>query len=264
MATKAAKKPAPKAQVPTKRGEVPGALILMGDQQQVPDYIKPGNRGSEHVGTEDMVIPRLEVVQALSPALERDDPNYIEGAKQGDLVNSVTRQNYGKEVFIVPVYYTKQWLVWKDRTKGGGFFGAYPSPAEAEARIEQEGDDALEAIDTPTHLCLLIDPQEGKIDEIMISMPRTKAKISRQWNSMIKLAGGDRFSRVYRVTTALEENKKGKFQNYVVQAAGFPAKVVYDKAEKLYQAVSAGDRTVVMDTTGFQEAEVDPEGNSEM
>ena len=172
MAKSAAKKKPPVVGVPATQES---ALILMGDQQVVPDYIKQGNRGSENVGTEDLVIPRLEVVQALSPALERDNPGYIEGAKAGDLTNSVTRQLYGREVFVVPVYFTKQWLIWKDREKGGGFRGAYPSQVEANERIEQEDDsEDLEAIDTPTHLCLLIDTQENKVDEVMVSMPKTR------------------------------------------------------------------------------------------
>jgi len=236
-------------------GEAGGALILMGDKQPVPAHIrKDTQRGSEKVGTEDLVIPRLEIVQALSPAVDKNDPGYIQGATTGDLTNSVTNRLYGREVFVVPVYYTKQWLVWKDRQKGGGFFGAYPNPAEAEARAEQEGGkkSGVQVIDTPTHLCLIVNPDAGSVDEILIPMPRTKAKVSRALNSMIKLAGGDRFSRVYRITTQQEKNAKGTFHNYVIGQCGFPAVKLYKAAEALYTKVAAGDKTFVMDTKGYQ------------
>ena len=245
--TAVAKKPADEAG----QGE---ALILMGDQMPTPDYVQTGQqRGSEQVQADDLVIPRLEVVQALSPAVTYGDPGFIKGAAVGDLINSVTNQNYGKSVYVVPVHYTKQWLVWRDRAQGGGFLGAFPNPSLAEDKVQAEGGKAkgVESIDTPTHLCLLINTASHKVEEIIVSMPRTKAKISRQWNSMIRLAGGDRFSRAYQVASQVEKNAKGTFANFVVAASGFPAKSVFMQAEKLYASVTSGQRNVVMDTKGF-------------
>lgn len=238
-------------------------------QDQVPDYIKQeGNRGSENVTMEDMVIPRLEIVQGLSPAVKRGDPGYIDGAKLGDLNNSVTRKLYGDEIFLVPVHFSVQYLVWQQRryidpatnkevSTDGGFFGAYPTQHEAQARADQEGGLAkgIEVLDTPQHLCLSVDRETGDVEEIMVSMPRTKAKISRQWNSLIKLAGGDRFSRVYRLGTELQKNTQGDFYNFSVKQAGFPSKNLYERAEALYEVVSKGERRVVMDVTGLSEAE---------
>jgi hypothetical protein len=241
-----------------------------------PDYIKtdgPG-RGSENVGTDDVVIPRLEVVQALSPQVKEGDPKFNDDARAGMLVNSVTGQLYGREVFVVPVIYTKQWLVWmarKDKAGNplpGGFFGAYNSPEEAQVRVEAEGGAAkyIESIDTPQHLCLIVDGNTGKFDEIMVSMPRTKAKISRAWNSMVKMAGGDRFSRVYRVATSLEKNQRGDFYNFAIAPAGFPALPLYRAAESLYKQVSGKGRTIVMDTSGFNDDDAggSPNPSSEM
>ena len=240
------------------------SLVLV--QDQVPEYLQGQQeaRGSEHVGTEDLVIPRLEVVQAQSPAITEGDPGFVKGAKLGDLINSVTNQIYGREVFVVPVHYSKQWLVWRDRQKGGGFRGAYPNPEEAKDRVEQEGGKAagFEAVDTPTHLCLIVNRETGGVDEIIVSMPKTKAKVSRQWNSMIKMAGGDRFSRVYRIMSQSETNAKGTFQNYVIGQSGFPSKALYQRAEKLYLAVKGGERNVVMDVKGFDAGgDTDEEGD---
>ena len=229
-------------------------------QDQVPDHLQGktqgAGRGSENVGTEDLVIPRLEVLQALSPMCTRANAEYNKSAEPGMLTNSVTNQLYGKEVFVVPVHYSKQWLVWKDRQKGGGFFGAYPDPEAAKDRVNQEGGEeaGVLAIDTPTHLCLLINRETNAVDEVIVSMPRTKAKISRQWNSMIRMAGGDRFARVYRITSNAEKNAKGEYFNFAVAQSGFPAKGLYAKAEKLWASIDKG-RTFKMDTTGFDPGE---------
>ncbi len=228
------------------------AMVLV--QDQVPDYIDMNSqRGSENVGTDDLIIPRLEVLQALSPAVTKGDPGYIPGAEPGDLVNSVTNQNYGKEVFVVPAHYSKMFLVWRDRKQGGGFLGSFPDPEQANERIAaEENKQGLAVMDTPTHICLLINRETGKCEEIIIPMPRTKAKVSRQWNSIIRLAGGDRFSRVYRISTGSEKNDKGSFWNFVISHTGFPSKKVYLQAEDLYKAVSAGGRVIKMDTSGYE------------
>ena len=269
------KGPQGKTQQPSQQQQKPGtsvttgegaAMILMGDKADLSHIKTDQTRGNENVKQDDLVIPRLEVVQALSPALKPDDPGFCEGAKMGDLLNSVTNQTYGREAFIVPVHYTKQWLVWKKRTAGGGFFGAYPSPEEAKDRCEQEGGERgnIEVIDTPTHLCLLVNPQTGKTEEVVLSLPRTKAKVSRAWNSMIKLTGQDRFARVYRVSTAVEKNQKGEFYNFVIAQAGAPNKVLYQRAEALFNQIAHGGRTINMDTKGYDTEESGSHGDSEM
>lgn len=225
--------------------------------EQQPDYIATNAaRGAENVGVEDIVIPRLELIQSQSPAVKRNDPKFIKGAELGMLNNSVTRELYGDIVYVVPVYYTKQWLVWRDQKKGGGFAGAYDTQAEAQARADKEGGakDGWEALDTPQHLCLLMNKETGRLEEIMISLPRTKAKVSRAWNSMMRMAGSDTFSRVYKIATAEETNKQGQtYFNYVISPVGFPPEFVYREAEALYKRIASGDRRVVMDTSGLAE-----------
>lgn len=274
-ASKQAAAPTPepeKKQVPATTGgkiDTKG-MILVGDQQDV-SHIKNTARGNENVGVDDLVIPRLEIVQGLSPALKPGDPGYIEGAKQGDLINSVTNRVYGREVFVVPVHYSKQWLVWKLFEQGGGFFGAFNNPQDAEKRKEEvvaggEKADFIEVLDTPTHLCLLVNMAENTIDEVMIPMSKTKAKVSRAWNTMVRLTGQDRFARAYRISTALEKNKKNQeYWNYVVSQSGTPNPLLYGKAEKLFEQVSTGARNVVMDVKnmGADGATAD-ESNAEM
>lgn len=256
MASKPATKTAARPQTTAVDKPKPkGALILQ--QDQVPAHIRQdSNRGSENVGVKDLVVPRLEIVQGLSPAVKRGDPGFIKGAMPGMFSNSVTRQLYGEEIMVVPVWYDLQYLVWRDRKQGsgeGGFFGAYPDMIEASERASQEGgaQNGIVIIDTPQHLCLLPNFETGQIEEIMISMPRTKAKISRQWNSMIKLAGGDRFGRVYKLTTVLQKNAKGDFYNFQVAPAGFPGEELYRQAEAFYTQVKSGARKVVMDVSGL-------------
>lgn len=210
---------------------------------EMPDFLKDmkSNRGAENVTADDLVVPRLEVVQALSPCRKKSDPAYIEGAEEGMLFNNVTRELYGAEVSVIPVYFRKEYLVWKDRKKGGGFRGSFPSEAAAEESIKgQEDADDLEALDTNQQFCLLVG-KDGKPQEIVISMSRSKAKVSRRWNSLIRMNGGDSFSRVYKVSVVSEKNKNNEdYYNLTVAPQGFPTKELYLAGEDMYKAIASG------------------------
>ena len=226
--------------------EAPVAMF----SDDVPEYLKGAqhaSRGSENVGADDIVIPRIEIVQNTSPCKDESDASYIPGASEGQMFNVVTRELYGKETYIIPIFYRKEYLIWKKREKGasgGGtsdFQGSFETEEDAEsARLKLEQADKYEVIDTPVHFCLLLNTKSGRVEEVVLSMSRTKNKVSRKWNSLIKMNGGDRFSRVYRLYTVREENDFGKFFNYGVSVAGFPSLQVFKQAESLYNLISSG------------------------
>lgn len=267
-ATKAGAKPAAKpaatvTKANTNKGVVTapksiGNTSLMRGED-IPDYIKrDGGRGNEDVGMEDQVIPRLEIVQALSPCLKKNDAGYIEEAEVGDIFNTVTRQVFKEGVIVIPVLYTKQYLIWKDRKKGGGFRGSFNTIEEANARIQTEPEneqDDLEAVETGQQLVLVVN-DDGTADEAVISMAKTKLKVSRQFNSLVKMGGGDRFSRTYRFFTADAANAAGEeYKNFAFSSHGFPEKEAYEKAESLYNALKTGARNMVVDTSDGGEAD---------
>ncbi|MFZ3045219.1 MAG: hypothetical protein WA151_04845 [Desulfatirhabdiaceae bacterium] len=219
------------------------STVGVGVVEEMPDWMKDmgdDNRGNEGITKEDLVIPRLSIIQAISPELDEKDPAYIEGAKNGMLFNTLTKKLY-TEVLVIPVAYEKKYLLWRDRKKGGGFGGQYDTEQEANAAImDMEDPDEWEATDTPTHLCLVV--SDGKPFEIAIPMPKSKAKVSRQFNSTIRLLGGPRFSRVYKISVVDDKKKStgDKFKNFNVIPAGFPNQELFQLAEKLYTDLSAG------------------------
>lgn len=216
----------------------------------IPEFLKKGSqRGAENVTSDDVIIPRVELIQALSPARKKNDPGYIEGADEGMLFNNVTRELYGPELIVVPVFYTKQYLVWKDRKQGGGtngFRGAFNSKAEAEAAIAELAEDGLEVVDTAQHFVLAY--HEGKWTEAVISMAKSKIKVSKRWNSLMRLTDTDSFSRAYKLSAVTETNARNEqYFNYNVTAMGFVPKEVYEQGEKLYNVISKGGVKVSSD-----------------
>lgn len=205
-------------------------------------------RGSENVTADDLVIPRLELVQSLSPCRKKNDPQYIPGCEEGQFYNNVTREIYGMSVMVVPVYYRKEWCLFKDRNAGGGFRGAFKSEYEAKLELTKldEGDDC-EVVEMAQHFCLLIRPtkEEGAkgaaMEEIVVSMSKSKLKVSKRWNSLIRLQLDDSFARVYELSSIMETNSKNQdYYNLSVKVAGYPNDLVYNAAEDLYSSIVAG------------------------
>lgn len=69
--------------------------------------------GFEDEDAGDMIIPRVKVVQTLSP--ERKDKQ----ANEGDIINSLTKERLNGKTFI-PVFKFNNNIYWKDRADGGG------------------------------------------------------------------------------------------------------------------------------------------------
>lgn len=247
-AAKAAPAPAPAA---SKSREV-ATQTNEGILADRPAHLKAGQgRGAENVTHQDLVIPRLEVVQSLSPARDKRHADYIDGAEEGILFNSVTRELYGEDVTVIPCYYLKEWLIWKDRKKGGGFRGAFPSKAEAEAAIKSlkqkdgkpEDPADFVAMDTAQMFCLLVTPK-GPAQQIVVSMSKSKMKVARKWNSLINLSGDDSFAKAYRIESVQDENSANEsFWNIKVTPLGYVAESLYIQGEKLYELLKAGGAT---------------------
>jgi hypothetical protein len=222
-----------------------------------PDWMGESNRGSEEVTINDLTIPRLSIIQDLSPQRKKNAAEYIEGAEEGMLFNTVTNQLYVEPVLFVPVYFRMEWIVWKHRDAGGGFVGAYATQEEAVAAVgehpmagqtTEKGDPVLEVQDTAQHFGLLLDPNSPldaiRTTEIVISMSRSQLKPSRQLNSQIRISGGDRWERYYKLSAVQVDGPRGEYYNWKVEQLGFVTEQVYAQAESLYESVKAGERDV--------------------
>lgn len=227
-------------------------LILTQDR---PDFVKDTGRGNEDVTVDDLSIPRLDVIQSLSPQRKKNDPAYIEGAEEGMLFNSVTGVLYGTEVMFVPAFFRMEYVIWKARQEGGGFCGAFPSQAEAREEMDRNEWTGLtfkdksaviptyEIVDTAQHFGLIVHGP-SKIEEVVISMSKSKMKASRQLNTLCKMAGGDRFASAYIVKSTEVNGDKGDYYSIAVKRAGWSTEDIYLVGEALYEAVSGGERNV--------------------
>lgn len=85
------------------------------------EYVSDNGQGAglEDVDTKDIEIPRITLMQALSPQVA--DGTF----KAGDLVQSVTSELLapaGEPLSIIPVKRFKTWIMWRSRDAGKGIF----------------------------------------------------------------------------------------------------------------------------------------------
>lgn len=210
-------------------------------------------RGNEGVTHEDLTIPRISIIQDLSPQHKKTKPEYIEGAEAGMAFNTVTSELYGDAILFVPVLFRKEYVIWKDLDAGGGFRGAFPSVNDAEEALAALDDaDDCEIVPTNQHFVLVLDPKSTAekpiMTEAVISMSKSQNKVSKQLNSMIHTAGHDRFAHLCKLKVVVDQNAAGQeYYNWRPERIGFVSEAMYAEGEKLYEAVSKGEKDVKRD-----------------
>ena len=215
------------------------ATQMNGVSAEMPDWLKKGNAGSEEVGAKDMILPRIDVLQALSPQIKKSDPAFIPGAEQGQIFNTVTGEIYGQDVTFIPVMFRKEYVLWKLRKAGGGFIGAFKTESEANQALAATQNPAdCEVVESHQHFAMVL--TDHGTEEAVFSMTKSKLKVSRALNTLIQIAGVDRFAKAYKIEAVEATSDKGDFWSFKVTNAGFVSQELYGKGKELYEMIKAG------------------------
>ena len=211
--------------------------------QELPAHLQNTNkgigRGNEEVGAH-ITIPRLKLLQKMSDEVDPHHPKYVESAKAGDYLNSLTGQNYGNAVYGLSVTFKNQWQVWRSREAGGGYGGTCSSIAAATEHVQtQEKPADWDINETHTHLLLLKDPETGQTDStpVIMDFASSKLRVSRDWNSQITMKGGDRFAGLWKLSSVTATSKTGNsWMNVATEFVGWAQEEDYKAAETLYES----------------------------
>ena len=191
---------------------------------------------------DDLIIPRITILQDLSPQVKERKAEFVEGAKVGMIYNSINNALDAKLMFI-PAHYHAPWVAWKPRPDGG-LVDNDVDPAiltEAEGFFEDGidrftghmspfGTDAdkvkVEVIKTPTWVGIAVG-ENGWTMPVAISFPATKSKAARKINTAINLckrkrSNGDGtfrppgFAHTFELGTAIEQAGENEWFGYTV------------------------------------------------
>lgn len=172
------------------------------------------SEGFEGIGAEDFTIPFLRILQILSPQVDADRSEFIQGAKPGMFFNTVTNRLYGTTIKVIPIMYKKIWLEWLPNR--GGLVGRHePKSISVNKEEFSSWKNSKGNLIAEHHVfyCLIA----GHFDEgpVVFSLTSTGIKHARNWNTQImmtRLPSGSRapfFSSVWEMETVKNMNAAG-------------------------------------------------------
>lgn len=230
----------------------------------------------DDTSAEDLAMPRLVLLQSNSKPCKKSEPEYVKGAEEGDLYNSLTRKVVAGDegVYFVPVKRRVVYLHWRDVDSGGGLiesFGEDPTefmkvePNEKGRRRTSENTEIVKTYETFGYV---VDRESGEYSEVLLSLASTQAKKQKRFNSLIRsltLPGGKQapeYAGLYKITTTPESNDQGSWYTFEFTAAGWTlaipntGKMIYESAKNFADMVKADDVNVKYEQ---DEVEVDEE-----
>lgn len=228
--------------------------------------------GMETADRDSFAIPFLSVLQKISPQVDEADAKYVEGAKGGQLFNSVTQKLYdGKQgVIFLPCAYQRRFIHWGARGSDGGGFKGEIMPEKAMAMLERgevreiggklyfpEVDGSVNEkrsdylSDTRNHFGILVDVETGETMNCLLSLTSTQIKKSKQLMSLlsaIKVKGSTgmvtppTWANQVRITTVLESNDQGSWYGIRFAPEGFvESQELYNAGRDFHRMISDGE-----------------------
>jgi len=220
----------------------------------VPAYMQDdlkANQGSEDVGQDDLVMPRLGQAQALSDQLKKTNEAYIPGLQVGDFFNTATSEVYGREVNVVPVKYFKQYIEFTPREEGGGIVARYDSVGEVPPEDLKFGPNGEKpkCTEFKNRLCLLV--KENGTEPIVVSCKSSNLKTMKFWNNKILQTGVAAIKQLWKLEAITRSGNNNEWEGFRPVLAGPTPEAVYPRAKEFLASLEG--KTVTMDATGLAE-----------
>jgi|TARA_R110002126_G_scaffold105052_4_gene239127 hypothetical protein len=185
--------------------------------------------GLENVTTRDLIVPRLTILQALSPQVQPKKPEYIHGAKVGDICDVGTQEIFEGPLQFLPVHYVKQYLEWAPRSSGKGLVKIHEDasildrckPDEKNRPTTPDGNYIAE-----TAQFFGLNLQAGG-RRCFLPMASTQLKKARRWLTLatsekVARENGSSFTpplfyRVYNLSAVDESNSEGDWTGWKIE-----------------------------------------------
>ncbi len=245
----------------TSEALVPVANSITTPADFLDQFAEDAGAGVNDMGASDLAMPFLSILQKSSPQVDDTSKKYIEGAKAGNIFNTLTGELYdgkGTGIAVIPCGYLKQYTEWTPRDEGGGFLGhhAEGSSIVKNSTVDDKGKrwtagHKTNLVDTAYYF-LLVKTGDGAWTQAMLSMSSTQLKASRKWNSLMsgivlknregKTFKPPMFSHVYLMKTVAQENDQGSWYGWDIVNAGIVSDAdAYGVAREFHKQVASGE-----------------------
>lgn len=237
---------------------------MVKTNNNVPAFIKESNEGFENMRAGDMILPRMILMQALSPKVV--DKKFTSGT----VINSLTDEvviGEGEKIAFVPIFHYLEWIEWGDKKLNEGIKGRSLDPSSAlaqsaarnEKRMNSEGKEVWKVTEYHNFVCVI--PEMGLMP-IVISCSKTNNRKGKKLLSLAKMRGNyPLYAGMYSMEALLTQNKRNeKYYVYEFDNAGWVASAEeLAEYKKLYDVLkSAHDQKRIV-TDQHDDEELPPE-----
>lgn len=224
-----------------------------GGLPAAPDYLEQGRDGLENMRPQDLLVPRLILMQALSPAVV--DKNV--DADAGDMFNSMTMERWvaeGDLAEFIPVFHYLEWIKWGSRDEGEGILGRSRDPKSdlAISAARREQNEKGRPIVTEYHNFVCLFPELGMDHPVVIGCAKTNHSRGRHLLGLACYRGNyPLYSGKYTVEAEQRTNVKGTFYVFKFANAGWASKEEFAFAKEFSENIKGRD--VVAHDPGSEE-----------
>ena len=224
----------------------------------------------------DIIVPVLILIQANSPQTIKKSDAYIEGCAAGDMINSLTRENYGDSLIFIPIKYRRTFREHAARTteRLGEFITEHEQYDVSKLIPNDRGFNCInptnehEIVQTANDLVMLLPGAtvkagkvmfKGELEPIMIRSKFTKWRMAKQLNSLAKRLTVDvgnnrmeapRYAGYYNLKSAYIEDAENPYYNYSVEYLDWVSEDHFTQVEGFYNALAGKSVSAVGDDEG--------------
>jgi len=235
----------------------------------VVDMFEDGADGAVF-SADDLLIPRLQLAQKMSPELDENDAKYIDGIKAGNFFNSVSREIY-TEFDVIPCHSRTSYTEWVPRDQGGGLVAEHDADSRdvksAETHVSDDGKrkDIMQSgneLVIADEFYAFIVKEDGDYEPVLISMKSSQRKVAKRWRTLISMNKARNpktnqlqsvaiYSTLWKLTSVTEANKNNdKYSNFAVQKIGpitADKQDLYHAAKQFRESIIAGEVKAVQE-----------------
>lgn len=254
----------------SKMADTAGLPATSNVTSNVPDFMRQDSRlGKENISQQDMVIPRIALLQAVHPEV-------MEGrGDNGNFWHTVNELDLGPEIDdIVWLHISKRYTLWNPRHAGGGILARasdginWDQPGEfqispykdrpkytvtlqtgkkvgkdiglgAWGTLDPENPDSPPAA-TLTYALAGIRANNPEMGPFVVLLQRSAEPVARMLLSKIQLDPAPLFGQVYRMGSKVQPSNNGDFNQYTFTKNGHvQTQEQYEEFKKLHEGFAA-------------------------
>jgi hypothetical protein len=203
--------------------------VVKAEEPQAPATHAGPTGLSSNITAQDLRLPRVALLQSLSPQVQNQGEKY----KQGMFIDTLTQDILDTPVTFVPIFVFKNIIKWKPRSEGGGMLWKTLTPTAEQLKDTQWDGTNKPSADVYINCVCIVN---NSPTPLIISFCKTSLKAGQDLATLITLSG-QAWKHQYILESVKTTNSKGIFYVMRVKRGGLATADQVVEAATLYESV---------------------------